>query len=156
MSFLHSNEFNGETAEARDSSTSPALPSSLTSVEQSKPLLQVPSSTQSDFKPFAAFLPLDSNVPQIQSNTSSKKVNIDAGLHSSTTDSSDSDPEEQDDDRWEDVEPDMEETRFRSLFDEKEFQSLSSMLDYCRSEWNFDLQEIRSRLSSYDSQILRV
>ena len=52
---------------------------------------------------------------------------------------------------WEDIEPDVEEISFKSLFDKKEFSDLSSMLDYVRSTWNFDFQDVRSRLSLYST-----
>ncbi|KAG5953467.1 hypothetical protein E4U53_005459 [Claviceps sorghi] len=47
---------------------------------------------------------------------------------------------------WLDIEPDVENIEFVSLFDEQTFSTLSGMLDYCKQQHSFDLLENIHRL----------
>ena len=50
------------------------------------------------------------------------------------------------DEGWEDVEPDVESLAFVSFFDSEIFTDLSSLLDYMREKWDFDLRRVRREL----------
>ena len=52
----------------------------------------------------------------------------------------------QDDEGWEDVEDDSEQLTFVSLFEDKSFPSLQSMLEHDRSTHGFDLVQTRKTL----------
>lgn len=61
--------------------------------------------------------------------------------------SSSSDPlDTRNDEGWEDVEQDEEPITVISLFDEKTFSDASSMLTYCRDNYNFDIWNLRQEL----------
>ncbi|MCJ1284612.1 hypothetical protein MMC26_003946 [Xylographa opegraphella] len=47
---------------------------------------------------------------------------------------------------WEDVEPDVEKVVYKSLFDEKKFQDVHSMLQYCLATYHFDFIGLRVEL----------
>ncbi|MCJ1390386.1 hypothetical protein MMC18_003245 [Xylographa bjoerkii] len=52
----------------------------------------------------------------------------------------------EDEQGWEDVEPDIENIVFKSLFDDNIFQDVHSMLQYCLATYRFDFLDTRRRL----------
>ena len=54
--------------------------------------------------------------------------------------------DDEDDEGWEDLEPDVEKVLVQSLFDEKTFPDVPSMLHYCLEIYEFDFLEIRREL----------
>jgi protein arginine N-methyltransferase 3 len=66
---------------------------------------------------------------------------------SSSGSSEASDPlDMRDEEGWEDAEPDNEVTQFVSLFDKEVFTDITSMLEYCKSKYNFHFLAVRQRL----------
>jgi protein arginine N-methyltransferase 3 len=51
-----------------------------------------------------------------------------------------------DDEGWEDAEPDIEETQFKSLLDDEVFSNIPEMLKHCKEKHNFDFLAIRQKL----------
>lgn len=52
------------------------------------------------------------------------------------------------DEGWEDVDPEEDQPlQIQSLFDEKKFPDVQSMLHYCKEQYDFDLLAIRDKLS---------
>ena len=51
------------------------------------------------------------------------------------------------DKQWEDVEPDVEKVEVVSLFDDVSFDSVASMLQYCKDTHDFDLAKVQQDLS---------
>ena len=51
--------------------------------------------------------------------------------------------------QWEDVEPDVEQLTVISLFSESKFSDVSSMLQHCKDEHDFDLVRIKKQLGAY-------
>lgn len=64
---------------------------------------------------------------------------------SETTTSSEADRE---DDGWEDAEDDHEDIQAVSLFDDKVFPDVKSMLTYCKTTYEFDFIALLKRLSA--------
>jgi hypothetical protein len=66
------------------------------------------------------------------------------------SDSSDSSTEAalNDDNKWEDMEPDIEELEYVSLFDEEKFADLKSMFLYCKERYNFDFVAVQNQLGT--------
>lgn len=58
-----------------------------------------------------------------------------------------------DDEGWEDAEPDVETESFISLLDDEVFADITSMLNHCKTKYNFDFLELNKRLAFdfYDS-----
>jgi len=54
---------------------------------------------------------------------------------------------------WEDAEPDQEEIRVVSLFDDKVFTDAKSMLEYCKQSHGFDFIAIQKQHSKIHSVI---
>ncbi|MCJ1435285.1 hypothetical protein MMC27_004657 [Xylographa pallens] len=52
----------------------------------------------------------------------------------------------EDEQGWEDVEPDVENIVYKSLFDDKDFQDVRSMLQYCLVTYQFDFLRIKADL----------
>jgi protein arginine N-methyltransferase 3 len=65
------------------------------------------------------------------------------------------------DEGWEDVEEDTEALSFVSLFDDKTFPHLQSMLEYMRTTYDFDLKKVHKELglkhihACYNEDLLR-
>lgn len=53
-----------------------------------------------------------------------------------------------DDEGWEDAEPDVETEIFISLLDDDVFTDITSMLNHCKSKYNFDFLELKQKLAS--------
>lgn len=51
--------------------------------------------------------------------------------------------------QWEDVEPDVEQISVISLFSESKFPDVSSMLQHCKDEHDFDLVTVKKQLGVY-------
>ena len=47
---------------------------------------------------------------------------------------------------WEDVEPDNEAVAIQSLFDERKFDNVKAVMEYCKENYDFDLLAVRRRL----------
>lgn len=63
------------------------------------------------------------------------------------TDSSASDPLDQDDEQgWEDVQEDKETIKFLSLFDERVFSDVKEMLTHCKESYEFDIWKVKRDL----------
>ena len=77
-------------------------------------------------------------------------IELEQDSASSTSDSH----EEADQDGWEDVEPDIEEAAFTSLFDNKTFHGLDELLDYDRRMHHFDLRQVLKSLGVLPHRIL--
>ena len=56
------------------------------------------------------------------------------------------------DEGWEDVEPDLEKVTVQSLFDDKIFTDVRSMLEHCKQTFNFDFVKIRAELGVFACQ----
>lgn len=52
-----------------------------------------------------------------------------------------------DDEGWEDAEPEVDEETFISLLDDEVFTDLTSMLEHCKTRYNFDFLQIRQKLA---------
>ena len=52
----------------------------------------------------------------------------------------------EDDEGWGDIEPDVENVRVVSLFENETFPDIHSMLRHCRTRHNFDLVKLRNEL----------
>ncbi|MCJ1403098.1 hypothetical protein MMC11_006321, partial [Xylographa trunciseda] len=52
----------------------------------------------------------------------------------------------EDEQGWEDVEPDIENIVFKSLFDDRSFLDVHSMLQYCLTTYQFDFVKVRNQL----------
>lgn len=58
-------------------------------------------------------------------------------------------------DEWVDAEPDAEELDFISLFDDKKFPSLKSLVDYSKEKHDFDFLEVSNRLGRFPTATRR-
>jgi hypothetical protein len=47
---------------------------------------------------------------------------------------------------WQDMEPDVEENEFTSLFDKEKFKDVNAMLQYCKDKYHFDFVLVQSKL----------
>jgi protein arginine N-methyltransferase 3 len=50
---------------------------------------------------------------------------------------------------WEDLEPDQEETEFISLFDDEKFTSVNAMIEYMKNKYHFDLAAVQDQFGIY-------
>jgi hypothetical protein len=68
-----------------------------------------------------------------------------------SSDSSDSSSllDMENEDGWEDLEPDTENTTFISLFDGEYFDRLRDMLDYCSEKYHFNFVAVCSKLGNF-------
>jgi hypothetical protein len=66
-----------------------------------------------------------------------------------SSDSESSTAELREDDGWEDAEPDQEEIQVKSLFDDKIFSDVKSMLDYSKENFGFDFLAVRQQLGTH-------
>lgn len=55
---------------------------------------------------------------------------------------------------WEDAEPDVEEIRVVSLFDDQVFPDVKQMIEDCKKRYNFDFTGIQKKLGVYSSLFL--
>ena len=66
------------------------------------------------------------------------------------SDSSASDPLDlTNEEGWEDVEPDEETQSLVSLFDDRVFPDVRSMVRHCRTQYNFDFVKVQKELGVY-------
>ena len=109
------------------------------------------SSQSQEFEPFPPFHPVDRKNRKDTEDRLSPEEDAAPQETNSDTGSESTEPsgslEQGGQEQWEDTEPDVEHVSFKSLFDEKEFSDLNSMLDYVRSKWDFDFRAICSSLS---------
>jgi protein arginine N-methyltransferase 3 len=52
-----------------------------------------------------------------------------------------------DDEGWEDAEPDVENETFISLLDDEVFADIASMLNHCKSKYDFDFLDLKQKLA---------
>ena len=55
----------------------------------------------------------------------------------------------EDEQGWEDVETDIEHIVYKSFFDEKDFQDVHSMLQYCLATYHFNFLAIKAELGEF-------
>jgi protein arginine N-methyltransferase 3 len=90
-------------------------------------------------------------MPQLDGKKSTSALSSpNAHMRDSDSDSSLSDPLDLTrDEGWEDVEPDEEKVVVVSLFDDKVFTDVKSMLEYCKHSFDFDFVKVRADLGVY-------
>lgn len=72
--------------------------------------------------------------------------------HSSASSDTGSDPlDMRGEEGWEDAEPDVEEIRVVSLFDDQVFPDVKQMIEDCKKRYNFDFTGIQKKLGVYFS-----
>ena len=71
---------------------------------------------------------------------------LDAASEAASSSSSEDILDLEADEGWEDAEPDVEQEQFVSLFDEKVFSDIQSMLRYCKNQYDFDFLATRQAL----------
>jgi type I protein arginine methyltransferase len=82
-------------------------------------------------------------------------ASVTSEISESDSESSTSDPLDlARDEGWEDVEPDFEKVMVQSLFDDKAFTDVRSMLEHCKQAFDFDFMKIRAELGVYVCQTL--
>lgn len=89
------------------------------------------------------------NATDLAASQGPKPVNMSATTRSpshSGSDTSDVDLNEEEE-GWEDAEPQEEQDQIVSLFDDKIFTDVPSMLAYCKEKYGFDFLEIRNKFS---------
>ena len=60
------------------------------------------------------------------------------------------------DEEWQDVEEDAENVSFTSLFDDQQFSSIISMLEYCRDKHNLDVWKLRKDMQLDDLDLMKL
>lgn len=60
--------------------------------------------------------------------------------------------EDRDEESWVDLEPDNENVKFVSLFDDRQFSRITEMFQYCKEAFNVDVLEVRTRLGKPEEE----